>query len=175
MPPQRHPRSNVRTTPYVKQEANSESVTRAAGTDTSSPSEASGAHAATSPPRETGLQESVASGAQAATTPPRETGLQESVTSGAQAATSSPSAASGAQAVTSSPSAASGAQAATSPPRETGLQESVASETEAGASLRETALEDSDKGKQEARHVRRNFRFFYGGLMGLSYAESDSE
>ena len=162
MPPQRHPRSNVRTTPYVKQEANSESVTRAAGTDTSSPSEASGAHAATSPPRETGLQESVASGAQAATSPPRETGLQESVTSGAQAATSSPS-------------AASGAQAATSPPRETGLQESVASETEAGASLRETALEDSDKGKQEARHVRRNFRFFYGGLMGLSYAESDSE
>ena len=27
----------------------------------------------------------------------------------------------------------------------------------------------------KCRHIRRNYRFFYGGLMGLAYYESDSE
>ena len=54
MPADRHTRPNVRTTPYVKHEANSESVSREAGTDASPASVASEVHPAASP-RERGL------------------------------------------------------------------------------------------------------------------------
>ena len=77
MPADRHTRPNVRTTPYVKHEANSESVSREAGTDASPASVASEVHPAASP-RERGL------GAEAGASP-------ASVSSGAEAGASVPS------------------------------------------------------------------------------------
>ena len=66
-------------------------------------------------------------------------------------------------------------EAGASPPRETGPQGSVPRETLQSRSVGEADASLVGKQKQEARHVRRNFRFFYGGLMGIPYYESDSE